>query len=46
MTSSVSSCIQPVKANPVSRNLNAPYYLALGLNPEQVKSKHNVTSFL
>jgi hypothetical protein len=42
----ISSRIQPVKANPVSRNLNASYYLALGLNPVQVKSKRNVTSFL
>ena len=39
----VSSCIQPVKANPVSRNLNASYNLALGLSPVQVKSKR-VTS--
>jgi hypothetical protein len=42
----VSSRIRPVKAHPVSWNLNASYYSALGLNPEQVKSKRNITSYL
>ena len=42
----VSSRIRPVKARPVSWNLNASYYSALGLNPEQVKSKRNITSYL
>ena len=46
MTSSTLHQVQLVKTYPVSWYMNASYYLALGLNPEQVKSKRNVTSFL